>query len=128
MTYDAQLAMKQSQVTNLFHRKHNLAIQSLTKLSVWIILGITGNKSQLPIGKDRDGKAIIGYYRQRSHDIIDMDSCLIQDDVHQDIMNHVKQWIIDYDISVYNESTKKGLLRHLVIRTGYYSDDKMVVL
>ena len=55
-----------------------------------------------------------------------MDSCLIQDDVHQDIMNHVKQWIIDYDISVYNESTK-GLLRHLVIRTGYYSDDKMVV-
>ena len=36
-----------------------------------------------------------------------MDSCLIQDDVHQDIMNHVKQWIIDYDISVYNESTKR---------------------
>ena len=127
MTYDAQLAMKQSQVTNLFHRKAQFSNTIINKTIGMDHPWHYRNKSQLPIGKDREGKAIMGYYRQRSHDIIDMDSCLIQDDVHQDIMNHVKQWIIDYDISVYNESTKKGLLRHLVIRTGYYSDDKMVV-
>ena len=126
MTYDAQLAMKQSQVTNLFHRKAQFSNTIINKTIGMDHPWHYRNKSQLPIGKDRDGKAIIGYYRQRSHDIIDMDSCLIQDDVHQDIMNHVKQWIIDYDISVYNE-VQKGLLRHLVIRTGYYSDDKMVV-
>ena len=38
------------------------------------------NKSQLPVGKDKNNKTIMGYYRQRSHDIIDMDSCLIQDE------------------------------------------------
>ena len=98
---------KQSQVTNLFHRKAQFSNTIINKTIGMDHPWHYRNKSQLPIGKDRDGKAIIGYYRQRSHDIIDMDSCLIQDDVHQDIMNHVKQWIIDYDISVYNESTKR---------------------
>lgn len=86
------------------------------------------NKSQLPIGKDKDNHTIMGYYRQRSHDIIDMDSCLIQDQQHQEIMNHVKQWLNDFNISIYNERTKKGLLRHLVIRTGHYTDEMMVIL
>ena len=127
MTYEAQLAMKQSQVINLFHRK-----AQFTDTTIHKTVGMDNpwhyrNKSQLPIGTDKNGQAVMGYYRQRSHDIIDMDSCLIQDGIHQDIMNHVKQWIKEYHISIYNERTKSGLLRHLVIRTGYYTDEMMVI-
>ncbi|PNZ27056.1 RNA methyltransferase, TrmA family [Staphylococcus petrasii] len=127
MTYEAQLAMKKEQVVNLFHRKaqfnETLINDTIGMEDPWRYR----NKSQLPIGKDKDNHTIMGYYRQRSHDIIDMDSCLIQDQQHQEIMNHVKQWLNDFNISIYNERTKKGLLRHLVIRTGHYTDEMMVI-
>ncbi|MCI2774966.1 23S rRNA (uracil(1939)-C(5))-methyltransferase RlmD [Staphylococcus petrasii] len=127
MTYEAQLAMKKKQVVNLFHRKaqfnETLINDTIGMEDPWRYR----NKSQLPIGKDKDNHTIMGYYRQRSHDIIDMDSCLIQDQQHQEIMNHVKQWLNDFNISIYNERTKKGLLRHLVIRTGHYTDEMMVI-
>ncbi|PNZ70804.1 23S rRNA (uracil(1939)-C(5))-methyltransferase RlmD [Staphylococcus croceilyticus] len=127
MTYEAQLAMKKEQVVNLFHRKAQF---NETKINDTIGMEDPWryrNKSQLPIGKDKDNHTIMGYYRQRSHDIIDMDSCLIQDQQHQEIMNHVKQWLNEFNISIYNERTKKGLLRHLVIRTGHYTDEMMVI-
>lgn len=127
MTYEAQLAMKKEQVVNLFHRKaqfnETLINDTIGMENPWRYR----NKSQLPVGKDKDHHTIMGYYRQRSHDIIDMNSCLIQDHQHQEIMNHVKKWLNEFNISIYNERTKKGLLRHLVVRTGHYTDEIMVI-
>lgn len=127
MTYQAQLNMKKEQVVNLFHRKgpfEDTPIQpTLGMEQPWRYR----NKSQIPVGKDKDNKAIMGFYRQRSHDIIDMDSCLIQDEQHQNIMNYVKQWFNELNMSIYDEKNKRGLMRHLVIRTGYHSDEIMVI-
>ena len=49
----------------------------------------------------------MGYYRQRSHDIIDMDSCLIQDEKQQELMNDIKQWLNELNVSIYNEKIKR---------------------
>ena len=128
MTYQAQLTMKKEQVINLFHRKG-----SFNDTVIHDTVGMEDpwryrNKSQIPIGLNNNKKPIIGFYRQRSHDIIDMDSCLIQDEKHQQVMNDVKQLISELNISVYNEKTKKGLLRHLVVRTGHYTNQMMIIL
>lgn len=127
MTYQAQLNMKKEQVVNLFHRKgpfEDTPIQpTLGMEQPWRYR----NKSQIPVGKDKDNKAIMGFYRQRSHDIIDMDSCLIQDEQHQNIMNYVKHWFNELNMSIYDEKIKRGLMRHLVIRTGYHTDEIMVI-
>lgn len=127
MTYQAQLDMKKEQVVNLFHRKgpfEDTPIQPTVGMEQpWRYR----NKSQIPVGKDKENKAITGFYRQRSHDIIDMDSCLIQDEQHQKIMNHVKQWLNELNISIYNEKNQSGLMRHLVVRTGYHTDEMMVI-
>lgn len=128
MSYQAQLNMKKEQVVNLFHRK--------AKFTNTVIKDVVGmedpwryrNKSQIPVGLSKDQLPIMGFYRQRSHDIIDMDSCLIQDQQHQQVMNDVKQLISDLNISIYNEKTKKGLLRHLVVRTGHYTNQLMIIL
>lgn len=85
------------------------------------------NKSQIPVGKNKDGQVIMGFYRQRSHDIIDMDHCLIQDEQHQEVMNHVKQWLNELNISIYDEQSKTGLIRHLVVRTGHHTNEMMVI-
>ncbi len=128
MTYQAQLTMKKEQVINLFLRKG-----SFNDTVIHDTVGMEDpwryrNKSQIPIGLNNDKKPIMGFYRQRSHDIIDMDSCLIQDEKHQQVMNDVKQLISELNISVYNEKTKKGLLRHLVVRTGHYTNQMMIIL
>lgn len=128
MSYQAQLNMKKEQVVNLFHRK--------AKFTNTVIKDTVGmedpwryrNKSQIPVGLSKNQQPIMGFYRQRSHDIIDMESCLIQDQQHQQVMNDLKQLISELNISVYNEKTKKGLLRHLVVRTGHYTNQLMIIL
>lgn len=128
MSYQAQLNMKKEKVVNLFHRK--------AKFTNTVIKDTVGmedpwryrNKSQIPVGLSKDQQPIMGFYRQRSHDIIDMESCLIQDQQHQQVMNDLKQLISELNISVYNEKTKKGLLRHLVVRTGHYTNQLMIIL
>ena len=88
------------------------------------------NKVQLPIGKVK-GEIVIGFYAPRSHDIVDIDSCLIQDKVADDVAKITKQWIINNNIEpatidgVYNS---KGILRHVMIRKGFTTKDVMVVL
>ncbi|MCD8827455.1 23S rRNA (uracil(1939)-C(5))-methyltransferase RlmD [Staphylococcus gallinarum] len=127
LSYQAQLAMKKEQVINLFHRKANfentIIHDTIGMKTPWRYR----NKSQIPVGKNEDNDAIMGFYRQRSHQIIDMDECLIQDTKHQDVMNHVKQWFNELNVSIYDERKKAGLMRHVVIRTGHYTGDLMVI-
>ena len=118
---------EKEQVVNLFHRK--------AKFTNTVIKDTVGmedpwryrNKSQIPVGLSKDQQPIMGFYRQRSHDIIDMESCLIQDQQHQQVMNDVKQLISELNISVYNEKLKR-ILRHLVVRTGHYTNQLMIIL
>lgn len=56
-----------------------------------------------------------------------MDHCLIQDEQHQEVMNHVKQWLNELNISIYDEQSKTGLIRHLVVRTGHHTNEMMVI-
>lgn len=127
LSYQAQLAMKKEQVINLFHRKANfentIIHDTIGMETPWRYR----NKSQIPVGKNEDNDTIMGFYRQRSHQIIDMDECLIQDTKHQDVMNHVKQWFNELNVSIYDERKKAGLMRHVVIRTGHYTGDLMVI-
>ena len=88
------------------------------------------NKVQLPIGKV-NGKIQIGFYAPRSHDIIDIDTCLIQDEVADNVVRLTKQWIIKNNIEpaiidgVYNP---KGIVKHIMIRKGFKTNEIMVVL
>ncbi|MDN6671796.1 MAG: 23S rRNA (uracil(1939)-C(5))-methyltransferase RlmD [Staphylococcus equorum] len=127
MTYQAQLNMKKEQVVNLFHRKGDfkdtIIHDTIGMDNPWFYR----NKSQVPVGKNNENKVITGFYRQRSHDIIDMDECLIQDNMHQDVLNQLKLWFNELNISIYNERKKQGLMRHVVIRTGHHSRELMVV-
>ncbi|MCD8910720.1 23S rRNA (uracil(1939)-C(5))-methyltransferase RlmD [Staphylococcus gallinarum] len=127
LSYQAQLAMKKEQVINLFHRKANFENTVIHDTIGMETPWRYRNKSQIPVGKNEDNDAIMGFYRQRSHQIIDMDECLIQDTKHQDVMNHVKQWCNELNVSIYDERKKAGLMRHVVIRTGHYTGDLMVI-
>lgn len=127
ISYEGQLDFKKKRVMDCIER-----IGKLEGVLIHDTLGMQNpyryrNKVQLPIG-EKNKEVAIGFYAQRSHDIIDIDTCYIQDEVADKVVHITKEWINKYKISIYNEETKKGLLRHIMIRKGFKTGDIMVVL
>lgn len=88
------------------------------------------NKVQLPIGLI-NGEVKIGFFAPRSHDIIDMESCLIQDKIGDKVVKLTREWIEKFNIRPYNvdgEYDEKGIVRHIMIRRGFTTNEVMVVL
>ncbi|WP_221373148.1 23S rRNA (uracil(1939)-C(5))-methyltransferase RlmD [Clostridium perfringens] len=88
------------------------------------------NKVQLPIGLI-NGEVKIGFFAPRSHDIIDMESCLIQDEIGDKVVKLTKEWIEKFNIRPYNvdgEYDEKGIVRHIMIRRGFTTNEVMIVL
>ncbi len=85
------------------------------------------NKAQVPIGHG-EGGLIGGFYEMGSHDIVEMDSCLIQQEENEETVRAVKEAARMLDVSAYNRVTGRGLLRHVVVRHARTTGQRMVVL
>ena len=88
------------------------------------------NKVQLPIGMV-NGELKIGFFAPRSHEIIDMETCLIQDEIADKVVGITRSWIKKNNIKPYNIDGKydeTGILRHIMIRRGFTTNEVMVVL
>ncbi|MFC5465061.1 23S rRNA (uracil(1939)-C(5))-methyltransferase RlmD [Lederbergia graminis] len=126
LSYKGQLIAKEKQVRDVLER-----IGKLDNVVVHPVLGMDNpwryrNKSQVPIG-EREGGLIGGFYQQRSHDIIDMDACLIQHEQNDIVLRKVKEICGKYGVRAYNEQTHKGTLRHVMARNGQVTGEIMIV-
>ncbi|SDM67339.1 23S rRNA (uracil(1939)-C(5))-methyltransferase RlmD [Sediminibacillus halophilus] len=128
MSYSLQLEMKQNQVKNALRK-----IAHLEDVPVHPVLGMEDpwryrNKVQIPVG-ERDGELITGFYQKRSHKIIEgMDRCVIQDEVNDRMVEVVRRMAERLGISAYDEEHDKGVLRHIMVRTGQETGETMIVL
>ena len=80
------------------------------------------NKAVYPVGVNKDGKAVSGFYAQMSHRIVEHDDCMISNPVFSKIRDGVLGFINDRSISVYNEETEKGLVRSIHLRSTKSGD------
>ena len=127
ITYDAELKIKEQKVRD--------AIARIAGLDVKInpIIGAVNpnhyrNKAQFPIAKDKDGNILMGFYGFHSHRVVDTGTCLLQPKIFDRIMEVVRDFLKRTNLSVYDEITHKGLLRHLYIRYGEKTGEIMVCL
>ncbi len=86
------------------------------------------NKAQFPIGRDKEGKIVTGFYASRSHNIIPNRKCYLGVEVNEKILDIVISFMEEYGIPSYDEVTGKGLLRHVLIRFGFTTKEIMVCL
>ncbi len=126
MAYEAQLNFKTQVVKEAVRR-----IGKLEEVPVHPAIGMDNpwyyrNKVQMPLGL-KEGKVVAGFYAPGTHDIVDTDICYIQHEKLVKIMQWLKEKILEHHISIYNEETSKGLLRHVLLRIGFNTDDIMVV-
>ncbi len=85
------------------------------------------NKAQLPVCQT-EGESRCGFYSQRSHRVVPFDDCLIQPQLFNDISREILKYHDSRRLTCYDETTGKGLLRHIYIRQGYHSKETMVCL
>lgn len=86
------------------------------------------NKSQYPIGVNKEKEPIMGVFAQRTHDIIPIQKCLIQNPISEEIAKFIIEFIKSNKISVYNENTGDGLFRHIVVKVGIKTNEIMCIL
>ncbi|RUS43282.1 23S rRNA (uracil(1939)-C(5))-methyltransferase RlmD [Cohnella sp. AR92] len=86
------------------------------------------NKAQVPIGYSRAGGLVGGFFEQGTHDIVDMDACLIQQEPNEESVRLVKRIARSLGYSAYDRETGRGLLRHVVVRHAEATGERMVVL
>ncbi|MFB5661153.1 23S rRNA (uracil(1939)-C(5))-methyltransferase RlmD [Alteribacillus sp. HJP-4] len=128
MTYEGQLRFKQNQVKNAITR-----LGGLEKVPVHATIGMDDpwryrNKAQVPVGSREDGHLKAGFYQQRTHRIIDMESCIIQQQSNDDAVQIVKNIADKHGIKAYDEEKHRGVLRHIVTRHARSTDELMIVL
>ncbi|RDY23099.1 23S rRNA (uracil(1939)-C(5))-methyltransferase RlmD [Romboutsia maritimum] len=127
LDYQKQLDIKTNEVKQVMTR-----IGKLEDIIVHNTLGMEDpfryrNKAQFPIQKI-NGDPVIGFYKKKSHDLISTDKCIIQHDINDKIMKIIKTYINAYKVSVYDEKSNTGVLRHLVTKIGFTTKEVMVVL
>lgn len=84
------------------------------------------NKAQFPVGKSRSGEVQIGFFAFHSHRIIDCADCVLQPQQFAEVIRVTRAFIERYDVSVYDEATGRGKLRHLYIRRAEVTDELMI--
>lgn len=137
VAYEKQLEFKENKVRNNLKRIGGFVVKetdgSGEGLTVNPVIGMEEpyfyrNKAQFPIGTDKNGKIITGFYASRSHNIIPNRRCYLGVEINEKILDIVISFMEKYHISAYDEATGKGLVRHVLIRFGFTTKEIMVCL
>ncbi|WP_182389787.1 23S rRNA (uracil(1939)-C(5))-methyltransferase RlmD [Dorea longicatena] len=136
MKYPAQLAFKESKVRGNLERIGEVPGELLDQI-MHPIVGMDGegmqpfryrNKAQFPIGTDKDGRVTAGFYAGRTHSIIGNTDCVLGVEVNEEILNCILDFMEEFEIPAYDEVKHKGLVRHVLLRYGFKTDEIMVCL
>ena len=128
LSYKKQLEYKQNRVRNHLER-----IGGFTEIPMEPIIGMEEpyhyrNKAQFPVGKNKEGRIITGFYAGRTHSIVENRKCYLGVPGNEEILNRVIHWMEEFHVEPYDEKTGSGLMRHILIRYGFASGEWMVCL
>ena len=127
MTYESTLKLKRQVVQNLVNKGLTKKVEVLETIGMENPYNYR-NKAQYPVGLNSEGQPEVGVFAQRTHTIIPIQTCLIQTEISQKIAKTILNFVKEKNIQVYNEENQKGLLRHIVIKVGKYTNQVMCIL
>lgn len=128
MDYQEQLRFKQKKIEDNLRR-----IGGFEQIPMEPIVGMEQpfryrNKAQFPVGTDKEGNLVTGFYAGRTHDIINNRNCYLGVEENRQVLDVVLGWMEEYGVPAYDEKTGTGLVRHILIRYGFKTGEMMVCL
>ena len=132
LSYDRQLAFKQDKVRNNLLRIGGFSEAEVDRVMEPVV-GMENplryrNKAQYPFGTDKQGNPITGFYAGRTHSIIPNTECYLGREENREILQTILDYMKEYHVNAYDEETGRGIIRHALIRTGFYTGEIMVCL
>lgn len=128
LDYREQLRFKQKKIEENLQR-----IGGFSRIPMEPIVGMEypfryRNKAQFPVGTDRNGRIVTGFYAGRTHDIINNRECWLGVEENRPVLDAVIGWMEECGVSAYDETSGSGLVRHVLIRSGFRTKELMVCL
>lgn len=132
LSYEKQLEFKENKIINNLVRIGGFSLEEI-QAKTEPIVGMEEpfhyrNKAQYPVGTDKDGHIITGFYAGRTHSIIANTDCNLGAEDNQRILEEILEYMEENHVTAYDETTGKGLVRHILIRKGFTSGEIMVCL
>lgn len=132
LSYEKQLELKERKITENLIRIGGFSPEFI-KEHMDPIVGMEEpfhyrNKAQYPIGTDKENQPIAGFYAGRTHSIIPNTKCYLGAEENEEILNIILSYMKEYKVEAYDETTGKGLIRHVLIRKGFSTGELMVCL
>ena len=126
MDYEEESRLKAERVRNCLNR---IGGENLTQMPILAASTTEGyrNKAQYPVASQKN-KAFAGFFRAGTHQVVENKRCLILPEEADEVKNAVIDYVNQFRITVYNEETQKGLLRHIYVRRGAVSKQVLVCL
>ncbi len=126
LSYEKQLEFKAKKVKNHLER-----IGGFRDLSIEPVIGMEKrfhyrNKAQFPVGKNRHGKIVTGFYAGRTHTIIENRNCALGVPQNKEVLDRLISYMEEHNVEPYDETTGTGLVRHVLIRYGFFTGELMV--
>lgn len=128
LAYENQLIYKEKKVRELLERVGRVKDYTMEPIVGMEEPWYYRNKAQFPVGQNKEGDIVTGFYAGRTHSIVAVDECYIQHPLNRQLMETVRQWMKDHNVSSYNEMAHTGLVRHIFTRIGKYTGEIMVCL
>lgn len=132
MSYEKQLEFKTSKVRNNLIRIGGFAPDMVDRVMEPIV-GMEEpfyyrNKAQYPVGQNKEGEPVTGFYAGRTHSIVANTECHLGVKENKEILEIILAYMRENRVPAYDESTGEGLIRHVLIRKGFFSGEIMVCL
>ena len=127
MKYETTLNLKRNTVQSLINKSLKNKIEAKKTIGMKNPYNYR-NKAQYPLGYAKNGEVVTGIFAARTHEVIPMKECKIQNPISEQIATTIVEFLNQNKISVYNEKTGKGLFRHIIIKVGTKTKEIMCVL
>lgn len=130
LSYEKQLEYKQNKIRNHLMRIGGFDVNQIPMEPV---IGMKEpfryrNKAQFPIGRDKNGKLAAGFYAARTHAIIPVEDCILGVPQNREVISEILAWMEQYHVEPYDEANGTGLVRHVLVRYGFRTEQLMVCI
>ena len=127
LKYEETLNLKRNIVQNLVDKTMQ------TSIKVHNVIGMQNpfhyrNKLQYPVGRDNKGNLVMGVFANRTHQIIPVENCLIQNQEAEKVAKSIFNFIKENNVSVYDENSRSGAIRHIIVKIGFKTNEIMCIL